>query len=85
MPDHRIESDPDLIASVVLDLALAAYPAHLSIEELVREVVGGTGSFGERDDAMNAIRDLINDGLLHRNGEFIFATRAAIRAGELAY
>lgn len=84
MPDHRIESDPDLIASVVLDLALAAYPAHLSIEELVREVVGGTGSFGERDDAMNAIRDLVSDGLVHRNGDFAFASRAAVRAAELS-
>jgi hypothetical protein len=85
MPDHRIENDADRIASVVLGAVLDNHPAHLSMEEIIRQVADDPRSFSARDDASNAITDLVAAGLFHRNGEFVFATRAAVRAEELAY
>jgi hypothetical protein len=40
--------------------------------------------FAERDAVLNALRDLARAGLVHRHGPFAFATRAAVRYGELA-
>lgn len=78
-----LESDADRIASAVLEVVFDDYPAHMSSEEVVLEVATDLTSFGDCDDVRNAIRDLVRAGLLHRSGEFVFATRAAVRAAEL--
>ena len=78
-----IDCETDLIASAVLEVVFDDYPAHMSIEEIIRAVATDPSRFGDRDDVSNAIRDLVRAGLLHRNGEFVFPTRAAVRAAEL--
>ena len=75
-------SDTDTTASAVLEILLEDYPAQFHIEEVIREVAPSAG-FGDRDEVANAIRDLVRAGLLHRSGDFVFATRAAIRGAEL--
>ncbi|HWY18446.1 MAG TPA: hypothetical protein VNY27_07010 [Solirubrobacteraceae bacterium] len=47
-----------------------------SVEEIIRER-------GNRIDALDAIDRLHSAGLIHRNGEFVFATRAAIRFSQI--
>lgn len=63
---------------LVLDLMLSepgGYP--WSREELVRTI-------GDRIGVFDAVARLEAAGLLHRVGEFVFPTRAARRADELA-
>ncbi len=48
-----------------------------SVEEIIRE-------FGGRNAAIDALASLHGAGLIHRTtDDFVFATRAAIRAGEI--
>jgi hypothetical protein len=83
MPDRQVESTADQLEAVVLEVMLDDNPALMSIEEVVREVVNDPANLEDSDDVRNAIRELIRSGLLHRSGEFVFATRAAVRAAEL--
>ena len=53
----------------MLQQLLFLHPAQLNLEELLRELAGGEGDFGERDAVERAVRDLAAAGLLHRNGE----------------
>jgi hypothetical protein len=76
-------NDADRTASAVLEIVLDDYPAHFHVEEIIREVAADSTAFGDRSDVADAIRDLVRAGLLHRNGDFVFATRAAVRAAEL--
>lgn len=62
----------------LLELLLASHPALLSREEIVRELTGDPDEFAERDLVANSLRDLVSAGLLHRIGDFFFATRAAL-------
>jgi hypothetical protein len=78
-----MESDADRIASAVMEVVFEHHPAQLSIEEVIRDVATDLTSLGDRNNVSDAIRDLAGAGLLHRSGEFVFATRAAVRAAEL--
>jgi hypothetical protein len=60
-----------------LEVVLDHSPAHLSVEEVIREVAADSA------DVADVIRDLVGTGLLHRNGDFVFATRAAVRSADL--
>lgn len=75
--------DADTTASAVLEILVEDYPAQFHVEEVIREVAADATAFGDRNDVENAIRDLVKVGLLHRSGDFVFATRAAIRSAEL--
>lgn len=75
--------ETDQVASALLETVLDDYPAHLHLEELIRELAADPTAFGERSDVTDAIRDLVRAGLLHRQGDFVFATRAAVRSAEL--
>ncbi len=75
--------DPDCLEGLVLEVVLDEHPALLSIEEVIRESASDPANFGDRDDARNAITGLVRSGLLHRNGAFVFATRAAVRSKAL--
>jgi hypothetical protein len=78
-PDH----DEDLAQQAVLTILLDAHPAQRSTDEVVRELTDRPEEFAERDRIDNAIRDLVRAGLVHRQGRFVFATRAAVRFEEL--
>jgi hypothetical protein len=47
-----------------------------SVDEIVRE-------YGEPNNANDALSRLHGSGLIHRHGEFVWATRAALRADEI--
>jgi hypothetical protein len=79
-PDH----DEDLAQQAVLTILLDAHPAQRSTDEVVRELAERPEEFAERDRIDNAIRDLVRAGLVHRNGPFVFLTRAAVRFDELS-
>jgi Fe2+ or Zn2+ uptake regulation protein len=62
----------------VLDLLLEHHPALLSVEEVIREMTAGSEAFAERDSVEVAVRRLVETGLAHRVGAFVFASHAAI-------
>ena len=80
IPSH---GGADNTASAVLETLLIDYQAHFHIEEIIREVAIYPAALGDRNDVADAIRDLGRAGLLHRQGDFVFATRAAVRGAEL--
>jgi hypothetical protein len=63
--DHQTER-------TILTLLLSDGQCVWSVEELVAEI-------GRRLDTTDAVTALNAAGLIHRCGEFVFATRAAIR------
>jgi hypothetical protein len=76
-------AEDETMESAVLRQLLDLHPARLTLEELAREFVGSGGSFGERDAVERAVRELAGAGLLHRGGDFVAPTRAAVRFSEL--
>lgn len=76
------EEDDDTEA-VVLRVLLSLHPARLMPREVVREIAGDGAGFAERDAVERAVRSLVASGLLHRDGEMVEPTRAALRFGEL--
>jgi hypothetical protein len=65
--------------AAVLRHVLSLFPETLTLDELVREVVGFSSSrFSERDAVQRAVRDLAAVGLLHAEGSRVFPTRAAV-------
>lgn len=76
-------SSPTGRATAVLTHLLRLYPAPLSIEEVVRELTAPSPELDDWEATEDGIRELIAAGLLHRNGEFVFPTRAARRFDEL--
>jgi predicted transcriptional regulator len=83
MQDQRIEdenttdglSENDHEKAVIELLICDRQP--WTVEEIVREVSS------TRLDAIDAVGRLVGSGLLHRQGEFVFPTRAARRADEI--
>jgi hypothetical protein len=67
----------------ILSTLLSAHPAQRSIEEVIREQTDASEDPMKCDDAKNAILDLVGAGLLHRHGQFVFPTRAAVLFDEL--
>jgi Fe2+ or Zn2+ uptake regulation protein len=61
----------------VLELLLDHHPGVLSIDELVREMTAGSEAFAEQDPIKVAARELVEAGLAHRLGAFVFASHAA--------
>jgi hypothetical protein len=82
-PDAGPASDEEKAEQAVLALLLEVHPAHLSLDEVVRELTDRPEDFAPRDRVNNAVRDLVAAGLLHRHGAFVFASRAAVRFEEL--
>ncbi|MBK5219230.1 MAG: hypothetical protein JJE35_05520 [Thermoleophilia bacterium] len=69
--------------STVMRQVLAVHPILLTLPELIREIAGEDPGFAERDALERAVRDLGGVGLLHRQGEFVVPTRAALHFSEL--
>jgi len=72
-------SEDESVEAAVLNCLIDLHPTRLTEAELVRELSGGRPSFRERDAIGRAVRDLAAAGLLHRGGEFVEPTRAALR------
>jgi hypothetical protein len=70
-----VVSDP---TSSVLDLLLEHHPALLSVEEVIREMTAGADAFDARDRIEVALRRLVETGLAHRLGPFVFASHASV-------
>jgi hypothetical protein len=67
----------------VLREVLDLYPETLTLDELVRELTIDSVEFEERDRVQRAVRDLIAGGLIHRVGDLVLPTRAAVNFHEL--
>jgi hypothetical protein len=78
------EAEDAATESAVLLRILDLHPAQLTLAELVRDVGGEGAGFRERDAIERAVRELTGAGLLHRQGEFVLPTRAALRFNQLA-
>jgi Fe2+ or Zn2+ uptake regulation protein len=61
----------------VLELLLDHHPGLLSTDEVIRKMTAGADSFAERDAVEIALRELVEAGLAHRLGSFVFASYAA--------
>ena len=64
------------IDRIALGLLLERHPAPVHVEELARNV--------DNVAAHDAVASLVRDGLAHQEGSLVFASRAAVRADELA-
>jgi hypothetical protein len=78
-----VEREDDRAQQGVLGILLHIHPGQYSIDEVIREMTAEPDNVIARDRVENAIRDLVGAGLVHRNGSFVFATRAAVRSDEL--
>lgn len=78
-------AEDESVESAVLRQLLELHPTRLTLAELIREIAGGErgGGFAERDAIERAVRDLGAVGLLHRGGDFVEPTRAALRFSDL--
>lgn len=73
-------SEDDRDQSAVLHEVLFIYPEQITLEELLLAMTTiNAGDFCGRDRIERAVRDLIAVGLLHRIGELVLPTRAAVR------
>jgi hypothetical protein len=83
MPDEKstlspAEQEQNTDGTILLWLTLDAAQRPWSVEEVIREL-------GNRNNAIDAIARLYGVGLIHRTSDdFVWATRAAIRADEIA-
>lgn len=86
MHDHSTEpataQDDAKYERIVLTAVLETHPTQIAEAELIREYAD-PDDFGMRDAFGRAVRDLVGVGLLHRSGDFVLPTRAAVRVKEL--
>jgi hypothetical protein len=77
------DADDATVEAAVLRQLLALHPIQLTLGELIREVAGGGEDFAPRDAVERAVRELAAAGLVHRNGDVVLPSRAALRLDEL--
>lgn len=78
----QFEREPDA-AHKARRKAFAQAQKTLTLDELVRELTVDSAEFQERDRVQRAVRDLIAGGLIHRVGDLVLPTRAAVNFHEL--
>jgi hypothetical protein len=71
------------IEAAVLRQLLALHPIQLTLAELVREIVGESTEFAQRDAVERAVRQLTASGLINHSGDVVLPSRAALRFYEL--
>jgi len=64
--------------SAVLALLLEEHPIRLTMDELILMLHGDPDRSNPGDAAQRAVRELVGAGLVHREGEFITPSRAAL-------
>lgn len=57
---------------------LSEHPTIFRLSDLIREVAPDPSEFGDRDGVERAVRDQVKAGVLHRLGECILPTPAAL-------
>jgi hypothetical protein len=62
----------------VLALLLDEHPIRLTMEELILVLHADPAGADPGDAAARAVRELVGAGLIHREGEFLSPTRAAL-------
>lgn len=67
----------------VLALLIAEHPTQLTVTDLLREMAPDKADFTETDRIERAVRDLGGAGLIHREGDTVRPTRAALRLDQL--
>jgi hypothetical protein len=83
---HEPSSSPrpledEAVQVAVLSHLVTLHPAQLSVAEIEREL--DDHRFTSGGEIKVAIRELVGSGLLHKSGEFVFPSRAAVRFWEL--
>ncbi len=76
-------SEAPEIEAAVLMLLLALHPAQLTLEELALEIGAGSGRIEAAAAVEQAVGELVASGLLHRQGDFVLPTHAALRCDQL--
>jgi hypothetical protein len=79
--------DPNTLTRAILSLLVATEPTLWSTDELAREMqpaAGAATGITNDHEVQTAIDILRGAGLVHTHGTYAFATRAAVRAAELA-
>jgi len=69
----------------IMALVIAEHPIQLTLSELARQMVGVEAAFGESDRIERGVRELVGTGLLHRCGDTIRPSRAALRFNHLFF
>lgn len=69
----------------IMGLVISEHPIQLTVSELVRQMVPPGADWIESDDIERGVRELVGMGLLHRNGDTIRPTRAALRFNHLFF
>lgn len=72
---QKANDDESFVLNMLLD---AEYQRPWSIDEVLRE-------YRDPVAAKDALDNLRGSGLIHQLGDFVFATRAAVRAEEIKY
>jgi hypothetical protein len=84
MDETRTAGEDDTaVEAAILQLLLALHPAQVTFAELLRMLTMDEADFGQRDTAERAVEELAAAGLMHRNGDVLFLSRAAVRCDEL--
>jgi hypothetical protein len=81
MPEQATSAlsvEDDAYEQAVLAHVLISQPTVLRLCDLIREVKPGIGDGNPREAVERAVRELIKVGLLHRQGECILPTPAAV-------
>lgn len=64
--------------SAVLALLLEEHPIRLTVDELILMLHGDPDRGDPGDAARRAVRELVGAGLVHREGDFVAPSRAAL-------
>ena len=76
-PDSAIEQDRKEIG-VVLSVLLDEHPIRMTLDELILVMHADPEDEDRGATTVDAIRELVSAGLVHRDGRFLAPTRAAL-------
>lgn len=77
---RAVDDTPDETVQWDVLAFLLEQPVQTALAELLREMAEATYGPHTADAVERATRDLVHVGLLHRHGDFLFPTRAAVHS-----